>query len=275
MEIATLLNTHCPLTTADTLESIMTFVGGSVIVSIDGAAWNSFKEIKLPAYKLKGFYHNCPKSPYRNVALGLKTLYEKFPNSDWYLYTEHDCLFASDQFKKNLTIADKQDIWMLGNDGRQERGKYQFPLIEAIINEKITTCHYLLGSCMFFCNEFMEKLAELDFFNKLINISSHFTEGYFPSYDGYDLSEHLYPTMATHLGGDIGSFAAWNQVTRAWTGSYSKFPVRWQPDLDPNTEDFKDASIMHPLKDYNHPTRIKQRKRRKELWKNTTQWLSE
>ena len=50
MEIATLLNTHCPSVTADTLDSIMTFVGTNAIVSIDGAAWNSFENIKLPAY---------------------------------------------------------------------------------------------------------------------------------------------------------------------------------------------------------------------------------
>ena len=274
MEIATLLNTHDPSTTADTLESIMAFVGSEVIVSIDGAAWNSFKEIKLPAYKLKAFYHNCPKSPYRNVALGLKTLYEKFPTSDWFLYCEHDCLFASANFKKNLLHADRQDVWMLGNDGRQEKNRHKFPLIEAIINEKITTCHYLLGSCMFFCHEFMEKLSELDFFNKLINISGHFTEGYFPSYDGYDLSEHLYPTLATHLGGDIGSFASWNQVTRTWSGSYSKFPMRWQPELDPIKENFKEASILHPIKKIDHPLRIYHReKRRKLLQRNKGKFL--
>tara|TARA_Y100000034_G_scaffold42710_2_gene52289 strand:+ start:11098 stop:11925 length:828 start_codon:yes stop_codon:yes gene_type:complete len=275
MEIATLLNTHCPKTTADTLESILTFVGTNAIVCVDAAAWSSFKEIKLPAYKLKAFYHNCPKSPYRNVALGLKTLYEKFPSSDWYIYTEHDCLFASSEFKTNLKHADRQDVWMLGNDGKQEEIKQKLPLIEAIIGEKINTCHYLLGSCLFFCNEFMEKLVELDFFNKLINVSNHFTEGYFPQYTGYDLSEHLYPTLATHLGGDIGTFAAWNEVTREWSGSYRKFPIRWKPQLDPEKENFKEASILHPLKDYDHPIRITQRQRRKKLWKNTTRWLLE
>jgi len=271
MEIATLLNTHCPESTADTLESIQTFVGQNVIVSIDGAVWNDFEDIKLPAYKLKGFYHNTPKSPYRNMALGLRTLYSKFPKADWFLYTEYDCLFASNAFKKNLDFADRQDVWMLGNDGRQEKNKHKFPLIEAIINEKISTCHYLLGSCMFFCNEFIERLAELDFFTKLINVSNHFTEGYFPSYTGYDLSEHLYPTLATHFGGDIGSFAAWNEITRTWSGNYSRYPIRWQPELDPETECFEKASILHHIKK-NHPIREVHRKKRKELWKNTTQW---
>lgn len=274
MEIATLLNAHNPELALDTLESVITFAGSNVILCIDGAAWDSFEDLKVPAYKLKAFYHNCPKSPYRNVALGMKTLYEQFPQADWYMYLEQDCLIGSTEFKRNLKHAQIQDVWMLGNDGRQEKEKHKFPLIESIIREEIKTCHYLLGSCLFFCNEFMEKLDEFKFFDKLINLSNHFTKGFFPLYTGYDFSEHIYPTLTTHLGGDIGSFAAWDMIQQSWSGSYRKFPLRWKPDLHPEKEDFAEASIMHPLKSFNHPIRVKHREKRKELWKNTAQWLS-
>lgn len=274
MQIATVLNAHSDIKcTVDTLDSIKTYVGENILVVIDGKYWNKWKNLPIPAYKLKGFYHGYPKSPYRNMALGLKKITNLHPNSDWYLYTEPDCLFTSSEFKKSLKHANLQDIWMLGNNGRQEKNKQELSLIEAIIKEKIKTYHYMLGCCMFFCNEFMEILNNIDFFDKLINISNHFTQGYFPFYKGYDLSEHLYPTLATHFGGDIGTFASWDETKRTWSGSYRKFPMRWQPQLD-KSENFKETSIAHPIKDYMHPIRQLHRKRRNKLWKNTTQWLS-
>lgn len=265
MEIATVLNVHSnPNLIIDTLESISTYVGKNILIIIDGAS-KELDDIKLPAHSIKGFYHNCDKAPYRNVALGLWKAYENFPNADWFCYTEADCLFASSSFKKNLLIADRNDVWLLGNDTHKD--KHQFPLIEAIIKEKINCCYYALGCCVFYCREFIERLMEINFFERLINATQHFTEGFFPNYTGHDLSEHLYPTLAVHFGGDIGNFAKYDLQSKIWTGSFRKFPLRWKPELDAS-EVSKDAAILHPLKNYDNPIRIQQRQ---ERWQNLNQ----
>ena len=265
MKISTLLNANCPEIAIDTLESIITFIGKDNIVCVDSAFWDKFKNLSIPAYKLKGFYHNYPKAPYKNVALGLKTLYETFPDSDWFLYLEQDCLITSNEFIKNLRHADYQDVWMLGSNGKQEKTKIKLPLIEAIIKEEISTCHKMLGSCMFFCKEFLERLDEINFFEKLINISATFTKGYFPQYTGYDLSEHLYPTLATHWGGDIGSFSSWDETKKEWSGNYRKFPIRWKPELNFEKENFKEISIAHPIKTIDSEIRKYHKIKRKNI----------
>lgn len=260
MEIATILNVHSnPKLIIDTLDSISTYVGENILIIIDGAS-KELDNVKFPATSIKGFYHNYNKAPYRNVALGLWKAYEAFPKADWFCYTEADCLFTSSSFKKNLLIADRNDVWLLGND--THRDKYKFPLIEAIIKEKINCCYYVLGCCVFYCKEFIERLMEINFFERLINVSQHFTQGFFPNYTGHDLSEHLYPTLAVHFGGDVGSFAKFDLPTRMWTGNFRKFPVRWMPELDVSDVS-KDATIAHPVKDYFNPIRVEHREKRK------------
>ena len=260
MEITTVLNAHSNYNiVADTIESIHQNVGKNILVVIDGAS-KELKNSKFNAYTINGFYHNSPKAPYRNMALGLWKAYEMFPQSTWFCYCEYDCLFASNSFKYNLEIADKNDVWLLGNDVHKDN--YTFPLIEALIKENIKACYYVLGCCVFFCKEFIEKLIEIDFFNRFINATNHFTEGFFPNYTDHDISEHLYPTLAVHFGGDIGSFAKYDLKTRTWSGSFMKFPMRWQPPLSIN-ENFREAAILHPIKNWDDEIRKIHREKRK------------
>jgi len=260
MEITTVVNAHSsPNILLDTLDSILTYVGEKILVITD----SNNKELNatpLPVPRIEGFYHNSHRAPYRNVALGLWKAYEMAPDSDWFCYTEYDCLFANSNFKKSLLLADKNDVWVLGNNSRKD--DCQLPLIEAIIKEKIKVHYYVLGCCVFLCKEFMDRLNEINFFERLINTTQHFTEGFFPHYTGYDLSEHLYPTLAVQFGGDVASFANWDLATRTWTGNFRQFPIRWKPELRIE-ENFKEASILHPLKTYDHPIREYHRERRK------------
>lgn len=267
MEIATLLNVHShPDAILDTIDSIQTFVGDKILVLIDGAKWKEFEAVPLPVPKLEGFYHNKPKSPYRNVALGLSTLVDTY-DADWYLYCEYDVLFTSPRFRSNLKMAEEKGVWMLGNDGHVD--DVNMPLIQALIGEPLKGAYYLLGCCQFFHRDYMDKLRSINFFDRLLNMTCSFTDGFFPYYNGYDLSEHMYPTLCRHFGGNVGVFASYDENGK-WHGAYEYFPCRWRPELDFETENFPDASIMHPLKTYDHPIRAHHRERR-EKWKTLLQ----
>lgn len=263
MKIATVLNIHSnPELVLDTIDSIFHYMTKDLLVIVDGAS-KEFKNITLPAVTLEGFYHGCNKAPYRNVALGLKMLDESFPDADWYCYIEYDCLVTSDRFKKNLRLADGMDVWMMGNDGHvDDKG---MPFVSPLVGGKFESIYYLLGCCQFFSKKYMSKLREIHFFDRLLTLTNGFSNGFMPGYSGYDLSEHMYPTIARHFGGNIGVFATWERAKEKWHGSYEIFPMRFQPELDPVKENFPEASIMHPLKSINHPIRVEHRLRRKNV----------
>jgi hypothetical protein len=258
MRVATFLNIHAnPELVMDTVESIQAHMTNDILLVIDGAS-NAFVDVKLPAPYIKGFKHGFPRAPYRNVALGLKHLTEMY-DSDWYCYMDYDALVASDRFKHNLKMADEQNIWMLGNDGAVNEVK--IPIVEAIIGKKITKGYYLLGCMLFFNRKFIDRLKEIKFLDRFLNATNSFSQGFMPGYDGYDVSEHMYPTLAREMGGNIGVFATY--TPGRWHGSYEYFPCRFRPELT-EAEDFPNASILHPLKDFNNPIRVKHRNKRKE-----------
>lgn len=266
MKIATVLNVHSqPETVLDTIQSILAYMTENVIVLVDGASWKIFKNFTLPAGKIEGFYHNVPKSPYRNVALALKTVTETFPDSDWYCYCEYDVLVGSERFKANLQMAEEKGVWMLGNDGHI--ANEAMPLIQAMIGEQFKSSYYLLGCCQFFHRRFIEKLNGINFFDRFLSLTNGFTDGFFPFYSGYDLSEHMYPTLCRHFGGQIGVFAHYDENDH-WHGAYRYYPVRWKPELDPKTENFPQATLLHPLKHHDHPIREFHRNQRLQ-WVNS------
>lgn len=251
MKIAVILNAHgdTPLV-LDTIDAIKTWVTDDILVVIDGAARKWSENVDLPVVKLNGFRHNCPKSPYRNVTLGMMETVKKWPDADWYCYMEYDVLFTSSEFKRDLEFGNK-DLWCIGNDSRH--GSYKFPLLETITKMKFNCSKYLLGCCVFHRGKFLRKLQDMNFFERLLYYTNDFDKGFFPGYDGYDFAEHLYPTLAHHLGGKVGHFASWGGA-EGWSGNYLRYPMRWKPELSLK-ENFKDATIMHPLKSVDHPIR--------------------
>ena len=250
MNVATVLHIHNnELLVRDTLDSIMKYVGSNVLVIYDGAVSYWGENLNLPVPKCSGLYHNYNRNPYRNIALGLSKISQLFPESDWYCYCEYDVLFGNDLFKKELEIRSKQNYWCLGNDYRIYNG-LKFPFLEKILNKQLYRTDYLLGCCVFYHNKFIKKLLDIEFFNKLLSFSNGFSKGFFPEFTEYDLSEHIYPTMAHHLGGKIGTFAKYEN--NMWKGRYKQYPLRFKPDLN---ELWEEASIMHPLKEYDSEIR--------------------
>lgn len=264
--IATVVNVHgnTPLV-LDTLDALRTYSSENNLVLVDGAVWDSWgKDIQLPAHKICGFVHNQPRAPYRNVAFGLMSLVNQWNDMDWYCYTEYDTLYANDLFKEDLAKASKQNIWCLGTNHRI--GSFKFPLIERMLGIELKESHYLLGCCVFFHRKFVKKLKQINFFEKFLQWTNEFRPPYFPGYDeqgGYDISEHLYPTLANHFGGKVGQLSSWSDHLATWErGNFLKYPIRWKPEL---TADYPlyNASILHPVKQYNHVFRLLSRKKRK------------
>jgi hypothetical protein len=266
MEIAAILNVHTYNSVfQDTLESVFAYVTDDTLIVVDGIAWDQFKGVDLKVPKLWGFCHGVPHSPYRNVALGLDMAYRTWGDKDWYVYLEHDVLFASTRYAYNLKMAEERGVWMLGFCGRID--EKEMPLIDSMIGEPLKSNYYLLGCCLFFHRNFIAKLSEINFFERFLNLTNGFEEGYFPAYDGYDVSEHLYPSLCRHFGGHIGVLSTWDENEK-WHGSHEYFPVRWRPELDPEKDPYEKGSILHPLKNPNSFIREFHRERR-QVWSLT------
>lgn len=265
MEIATVVNCHNDLDLIrDTISSISTYVTKKLLVFIDGSADQEVREAGFMFPKVIGFRHGVGSAPYRNVALALKTLTEVYPTADWYCYCEQDVLFTSDRFKHNLGLAAERRVWMLGNDGRVD--DVNLGPVASLVGGTLPQPYYLLGCCQFFHKAFIERLKDIGFFDRFLSLTNGFAGGHFPGYSGFDVSEHLYPTLCRYFQGNIGVWATYDEEGK-WHGKYRCFPCRWKPSLK-ETENFPEASIMHPLKEYDHPIR-KARRVAREQWKTS------
>lgn len=244
MKIATVLHCHRDTEVVlDTLESIQTFVGPDVLVLIDGAKWDDWgKHLCVPAYKLQGFHHNHYPSPYRNVILGQMKLAELVPDADWYLHTEYDALFVSDVFKEDLAVAYDENVWCMGNSLREEH--YRLPPIEKALKRTFRESRYFLGCVQFFHAEFMQLLKDINFFDAVLTVSNYF-RGKFPGFTGFDVGEHIFPTVAHSYGGKLREFATWEEdLVR---GNHRRYPIRYYPEITLE-ENFPEAAIFHPTK---------------------------
>src|SRR5215467_13191633 len=111
MDIAAIIGTHgSPELTLDTIDSVKHYMTDKVLLAVDEAGWQNFEHMKLPVYKLKCFYHNFPRAPYRNVILSLLSACQQWPKVDWLCYLEYDCLVGSAVFRRDLAAAAKNNV---------------------------------------------------------------------------------------------------------------------------------------------------------------------
>lgn len=264
MKIAVAMNAHGHADVLiDTIESIKHNLTEDILVVIDGCAWDSWgKDAAFGAAKMKGFNHGWVKGPYRNMTLGLMKAVETWPDADWYVYSEYDVLFSQGEtIRKEL--EDAKDCWCLGFNEREE--EYKFPLLEAMLKTEFKCSRYLLGCCVFHNGEFLRMLRDINFFERFLYLTNDFSRDYFPGFDeqkGYDFGEHLYPTLAHHYGGKVKGLSSWQDRPGIWRGNFRQFPVRFKPGLEVE-ENFIEAAVMHPVKDYHHPIRQQRRVIRK------------
>ena len=264
MKIAVLLNCHAyPELVADTVASIKTWVSNDIGVMIDGACWDKFEFVKWSdTVAFKSLKHNFHKSPYRNITFGLKKIYELFPDYDWYIYTEYDCLFTSDAFLNDLKNT---GITCYASDIRSD--KWCLPYFDKIMETKITDYKTMLGCCVFYSGEFIKKLYNMEMFDRILDMTESFSTGQFPDYPGYAFEESLYPTLVNHLGGTVSELGAWRGSK--WTNK--RYMMRFRPNIELN-ELSGEASIVHPLKNVTCPVRQHYKAIRNDYlsWNNKT-----
>lgn len=266
MNVATILHTHTNSKVfKDTLESVKYYLTNNILVAIDGFACKEFENENY--FKLCGFNHGSPSSPYRNVCLSLMQAWNVWrENVDWYCYMEYDCLVGSNEILTHLKIAKDAGIWVLGNDYRTDERNIE--IIDLITKNK-TKLHYLLGCCVFYNSQFIKKLSEDNFFEKFLHLTNEYPKDFkFSLFRGrqdlvYDISEFLYPTLAVNYGGKVQELASWN-AEKGWIGNYDYYPMRFKPDLT-ECDPFKNACILHPLKNYENSVREFHRKNRNIL----------
>jgi hypothetical protein len=262
MKIAAIVSVHDKQDVSlDTLNSVSYHMTDKVLLLVDGEYWNMWRSIDLPAHKLCGFNHGSLKSPYRNILLGLMSAYKYWGNEvDWFTYIEYDCLIGSAGFKKELIETD--GIWCLGSSFRKNQ-TMNLSFVEKMINGKFEEIVYLVSACMFYHKSFLQKMLESGFFDKFLFYTNEFKKGYLPFYDGFDLTGHLLPTMVKYFGGGIKELSFYSEEMNVWGGNYRRYPIRYRPEIN-NIEPFLNSSIIHPIKEINHPLRIYYREKREK-----------
>lgn len=232
MKVTTLIHCHKFLGIQDTIKFVQKNMSKDILLLVDGAGWKEFDKEQLPVPVLKGFNHGYYKAPYRNVILGLIHAYKNWPDSDWIAYLEYDTIVSSSDFFIDLKKANDDGVWLVGSDYRDKQNfqgikSVNLPLIEAILKEEIKEIHYFLGAVQFFHKDFMKKLMENDFLEKLLYYTNDFQKDFFPGYSNtspaaWDCSEHIYPTLAIHWGGRIQQLSKWDDKKLVWSGNYKR-----------------------------------------------------
>jgi hypothetical protein len=261
LNIAVVLNAHenSPVF-RDTLESVLHHWTRDVLVLVDGKGWAQFRDADLWVPCLEGFYHGKTRMPYRNVCLGLMKAWEIWGESkNWYCHMEYDCLVGSAGVLEELAVAEREGVWIFGNDHREDPGS--IPFLDRF-QRRSCALHYLLGCCMFMSREFLSALHGDDFFERFLTHTNFFSGEIPLERPGgktdlvFSLDEFLYPTLAVLHGGRVGELACWEGS--GWRGLGSKYPMRFRPDLDEG--DYEGACVMHPLKEFDNPVRAYHRR---------------
>jgi hypothetical protein len=282
MQIAAILVIHDhPAVVQDTIESVRRYMTKDVLAVVDPSGQfrrlqtktrlggaicdvyagdgDRFRGHHLAAHQIQGLRHNHHRAPYRNMVLGLQTASEMW-DADWYCYLDYDALVASEGFKERL----ETDAWVVGNDHRV--GNLKFPLIESLAGVQIKESHYLIGCCHFINRKLIDRLKEVNFFERFLWATNDFQAGFFPGHTEqtcYDVGEYIMPSLAVAMGGRVEELAYFDH-TNQWRGD-PRFPLRFRPDLIPQFDSYEEASILHPVKDYAGIIREYHRKKRNEL----------
>jgi len=280
MKISTMLLTHANLElTNDTAESINHWMTDRLLIVVDKVGWPAFQNQNICNAKIvEGLYHGHDRSPYRNYTFGLKTLYETWPDSDWFCYLEYDCLITSDKF-----LDDLKNAWMIGCDLR--RFDFKIHLLKKILNiNKIKYSYYFLGCCQFFYRDFVEAMIEGKFLDAILLATDGCTKGKFPGYIRHAFEEELWATAAVSLGGKLLELSCfkcedgeWQSKKISdpailykdgdndeWRGDYKVYPIRFSPEIE-EEELFLESSIIHPCKKLDSHIRKKHRDKRNKI----------
>ena len=250
MEIATILNVHNnPELTRDTIDSVRAWCTRKIVLVIDKAGWENYEGFTHPdTVVVCGVYHGVSRSPYKNIAIGLMKAYELWPRVSWYNYIEYDFLYLNDHFKNSLKAGRNYSLiginyethhhvnnhWMT-KDAFRGTG-YSGPEL---------VCRKMLGALMYFSNKCMKGLADIDYFNYILEHTKTFKGDAFPHFTDYAVEEILYTTAATAFG---------ELIDIRELDPTQHFAVRWGDAIEPN-EIKPHTTAVHPSKSLDCPIR--------------------
>lgn len=238
----------------DTIESLQKYATNKILLVVDEAGWHNFTNFSMPNVIVKkGLYHHVNRGPYKNMALGLHSLYELFPNCDWYWYIEPDVLLANASFK--LDLDPYSDL--IGVDYRESNG-CNLELLAEILNVKNPRkdCT-MLGCCQIFSKRIMDKFHDIKFFENLLERTKQFKGEYFPGHTYYAAEETIFPTAVKWLGYKIKCLATGSNLQPFHSddkGQNKKYVIEFGKNIDIK-EIYPSTSIIHPLKRVNDPIR--------------------
>lgn len=262
-QFAAFVYTHNnPALTFDTVDSVQFWVSPDVMVLVDAAGWQNFHQVPAPCPLVKGLLHGQPKSPYRNVAFGLLELSKRFPDAQWYVYVEQDCLFGNAAFKEDL--AKNPGKWFAGTNLRGPR-QWKLPKLNEIVGGEIEEEVYVLGCVMFFHRNFVNQLKKDEVIDRLIQQTESLPTGVFPGFTGYAFEEQLFASLANYYKKN-SVLGLSHEDRRSPRHNWLKYVVRWQPDIEAN-EVSPGASIIHPSKNPYSTIRCHYRKFRDKVLK--------
>lgn len=243
MIISTVVQAHKnPSFVNQNIKMVKKNVGQNVICMIDSANWKEFENEKMECETLCGYYHNDKRNPYKNFAHGMNQLYKRFPESEWFCNSEFDVFFKNDNFKEDLERFRKEhNAGLVGFNLRI--APFDCPFINSLFKRKFDVGYYLIGCCMFFHKSYMNKLINVNFFERFLNYTAPFTSSYLPC-EEYDISEHLYPSLAASLNEPVMSF----ENAESSVFGKGKYFVRFKPEVTKEVVDDDKYSIIHPYK---------------------------
>ena len=200
---------------------------------------------------IEGFKHNFPRNPYKNVLFNLKHTYERFPNSDWYVFTEFDNFIVSEKFKNDFQYIN-ENYSLITTDFREVH--CEDTLFSNSLEMKFEKFYCMLGCCYFIKKNLMEALYH-QVFEKFLTFTSLMPEGFYPNFNQYDVAEVLIPTICMHNKFDVLNLCRFTEEEFEWKGMGKKYAMRFRPNIH-FSELSKKTCIVHPVKETNQLKQI-------------------
>lgn len=243
MEIATIINVHKnPESARDIIDSVRVWTTNKILLIVDKVGWRYFEKFNHPDTVVRcGVVHNARRSPYKNMAIGLKEAYKLWPKVDWYNYFEYDALYLNDNFKKDLQLHQIKGTSAVGFNHVIKYGSNDHWIVKKILGESHNQqifCNKLLGAVTFYSNHAISKLSNLCFFDELLELTKDYHRGYLPSFNEYAVEEIVFPSAAS-IFGPVGNL----NINRT-----PRYKVNFAPEVRPN-EITGEISIIHPIKE--------------------------
>lgn len=248
MNFAASLNVHTnPSLARRNIDLLKKNVTHNISMLIEGNAYSEwpldyFHDIEV----IEGFQHVVPRNPYKNVLLNLKKTYEKFPNCDWYIFSEFDNFIINEKFKNDFQYINEK-YSLIANDFREVYCEDN--LFQSCLDINFENFYCILGCCYFIKRNLMELLYE-QIFEKFLTFTSFMPQGFYPNFHQYDVVEVLLPTFCVYNNLSVFSFTRFKEEDFSWQGMHKKYMMRFRPNIE-YQEVNKKLSIVHPVKNEN------------------------